>query len=152
MLPCCMHFMNEMAPRLELIWAALTAGISPAFQFKHINWRHESAFHRACTGFYPCNVGSAALQLRDARVQTEISLKQPGDENGYILATKKTVTRSWKGMLPALVETRCCRQDYQKTAAPAEECWRLSRGAAIEQNYDIMRANEKNNSKRACTH
>lgn len=70
--------MNDTAPRLELIWAALTAGISPVFHVEKalVNKKNKKKKRdkRVRTGFNPSNMSNASLQLRNARVQTQIGL------------------------------------------------------------------------------
>ena len=119
MLPCCTHFMNDTAPRLELIWAALTPGISPMSHNEDEPRTFKPEFGSAHTGFYPCNMRNTALQLRHARVQAQVHLKndletkpEPRGGLGPILRRKTVPAR----------ETHCCRRDYRTTAAPAERC------------------------------
>ena len=77
--------MNDTAPRLELIWAALTAGISPVFRVEKalVNKKKTQKLRdkRVRTGFNPSNMSDASLQLRNARIQTQIRLGMNGLKN-----------------------------------------------------------------------
>jgi hypothetical protein len=73
--PCCTHFINDTAPRLELIWAALTPGISPMPNNEDGPCKFKPTFESGLTGFYPCNMRNTALQLSYAGIQAQIHLK-----------------------------------------------------------------------------